>query len=196
MGDFRCRGVGDSCKWALGSQVLQFFPGKTHKNLAETRFGKPEFCHSAGPTTFDQPHCEKFQMKTTAGGCDFCSEKEKAHRHKQFCSAIVGQAGGSPDRVARGQLFICCVRNPRNINISSGHPAGRIGDRGDREIVHVPNVYGPFLVHIPSWWEWKIWEGVSEQGSWPLRALGVCLDALEPRNLPLRASIRGSQKGF
>ena len=24
-------------------------------------------------------------------------------------------------------------------------PAGRIGDRGDREIVHVPNVYVPFL---------------------------------------------------
>ena len=25
-----------------------------------------------------------------------------------------------------------------------GYPAGRIGDRGDREIVYVPNVYVPF----------------------------------------------------
>ena len=25
-----------------------------------------------------------------------------------------------------------------------GFPAGRIGDRGDREIVYVPNVYVPF----------------------------------------------------
>ena len=25
-----------------------------------------------------------------------------------------------------------------------GYPAGRIGDRSDREIVHVPNVYVPF----------------------------------------------------
>ena len=29
---------------------------------------------------------------------------------------------------------------------SSRCPAGRIGDRGDREIVHVPNLYVPFLV--------------------------------------------------
>ena len=27
-----------------------------------------------------------------------------------------------------------------------GFPAGRIGDRGDREIVYVPNVYVPFPV--------------------------------------------------
>ena len=46
---------------------------------------------------------------------------------------------------------MCCVRNPRKINISSGYPpgrigypAGRIGDRGDREIFYVPNVYVPF----------------------------------------------------
>ena len=29
--------------------------------------------------------------------------------------------------------------------LSSGHPACRIGDQGDREIVYVPNVYVPFL---------------------------------------------------
>ena len=29
-----------------------------------------------------------------------------------------------------------------------GFPAGRIGDRGDREIVYVPNVYVPFPAPI------------------------------------------------
>ena len=24
---------------------------------------------------------------------------------------------GSPDRVARGQMFMCCVPNPRNMNL-------------------------------------------------------------------------------
>ena len=28
--------------------------------------------------------------------------------------------------------------------VGIGFPAGRIGDRGDREIVYVPNVYVPF----------------------------------------------------
>ena len=35
-----------------------------------------------------------------------------------------------------------------------GFPAGRIGDRGDREIVYVPNVYVPFpapIVVIGCW---------------------------------------------
>ena len=60
-------------------------------------------------------------------------------------------AGGLPTG-GQGSKFMCCVRNPRNINIfvrvpgreDIGYPAGRIGDRGDREIVYVPNVYVPF----------------------------------------------------
>ena len=32
-----------------------------------------------------------------------------------------------------------------------GYPAGRIGDRGDREIVCVPNVYVPFLAPSLRW---------------------------------------------
>ena len=31
-----------------------------------------------------------------------------------------------------------------------GFPAGRIGDRSDREIVYVPNVYVPFLAPTPT----------------------------------------------
>ena len=54
--------------------------------------------------------------------------------------------------VVRGQKFMCCARNPSNINIFVRVPGqedwapGRIqfGDRGDREIVHVPKVYVPF----------------------------------------------------
>ena len=45
------------------------------------------------------------------------SGKEKAHKHKQFCPVTAWVRGGSTDRVVRGQMFMCCVRNPRNINI-------------------------------------------------------------------------------
>ena len=56
------------------------------------------------------------------------SGMEKAHKHKQNfpVTARLG-GGGSPDPVARGlqtgwpgargQKLMCCVRNPRNINI-------------------------------------------------------------------------------
>ena len=43
--------------------------------------------------------------------------KGKAHKHQQFFPVTGQVGGGSPDRVARGQTFMCCVRNPRNINI-------------------------------------------------------------------------------
>ena len=88
------------------------------------------------------------------------SGKEKAHKHKQIFPVIARAGGvsrpgggGVSRPVARGQKFMCCVRNPRNIPKrfrpgtrpgGIGFPAGRIGDRGDREIVYVPNVYVPF----------------------------------------------------
>ena len=59
---------------------------------------------------------------------------------------------GSPDRWP-GVKSLCGVCGTQGTQtFSSGHPAGRIGyptgsigDRGDREIVYVPNVYVPFL---------------------------------------------------
>ena len=52
------------------------------------------------------------------------SGKEKAHEHKQIFP-VTARGGGSPDRVGggvsrpvgRGRKFMCCVRNPRNINV-------------------------------------------------------------------------------
>ena len=53
------------------------------------------------------------------------SGKAKARKHKQIFPVTARAGGGSPDRVgggvsrpvARGQKFMCCVRNPRSINI-------------------------------------------------------------------------------
>ena len=68
--------------------------------------------------------------------------------------------GGSPDLVARGlptggqgsKVYVLCGEPKEHKHFRSGtrpggfgHPAGRIGDRGDREIVYVTNVYVPFL---------------------------------------------------
>ena len=44
------------------------------------------------------------------------SGKEKAHKHKQIFP-VTARAGGVSRPVARGQKFMCCVRNPRNINV-------------------------------------------------------------------------------
>ena len=53
------------------------------------------------------------------------SGKEKAHKCKQICP-VTARAGGGFSRpggggvsrpVARGQKFMCCVRNPRKINV-------------------------------------------------------------------------------
>ena len=68
--------------------------------------------------------------------------------------------GGSPDRVGGGSpdrwpgvKSLCAVcgthREHKRFRPGTrpggiGFPAGRIGDRGDREIVYVPNVYVPF----------------------------------------------------
>ena len=52
------------------------------------------------------------------------SGKEKAHKHKQILPVTARVGGGLPTGwpgvsrpVARSQKLMCCVRNPRNINI-------------------------------------------------------------------------------
>ena len=41
--------------------------------------------------------------------------------------------GQSPGHVARGPRFVCCPRNPQNINFLG--PTGKIGGRGHRDRV-------------------------------------------------------------
>ena len=75
--------------------------------------------------------------------------------------------GGSPDRVARGlptggqgsEVYVLCAEPKEHKHFRPGtrpggsvYPAGRIGDRGDREIVYVPNVYVPFPAPIHRSW--------------------------------------------
>ena len=59
---------------------------------------------------------------------------------------------GSPDRWpgVKSLCAVCGIQGIFNIFVwvpgreDIGYPAGRIGDRGDREIVYVPNIYVPF----------------------------------------------------
>ena len=55
------------------------------------------------------------------------SGKKKAHKHKSFWPVTPPVTGGSPDREARGQSFMCYPRNPRNIHLFVRTP-----DREDR----------------------------------------------------------------
>ena len=88
------------------------------------------------------------------------SGKEKAHKHKQIFPVTARAAGGLPTGWGGGGLptggqgskvYVLCAEpkehkrfRPGTRPGGIGFPAGRIGDRGDREIVYVPNVYVPF----------------------------------------------------
>ena len=68
---------------------------------------------------------------------DRVAGKEKAHKHKQIfpVTARVGGVSrpggqGVSRPVARGQKFMCCVRNPRNINIFVRAPGREDGVPG------------------------------------------------------------------
>ena len=54
--------------------------------------------------------------------------------------------GQSSDREARGHMFMYSLRNPRNIYLLSGYPAGRTGDWGNRTEFDVLKFYVPFFV--------------------------------------------------
>ena len=100
-----------------------------------------------------------FNLKTTLK-----SGKEKAHKHKQIFPVTARVGGGSPDRVGGGGLptggqgskvYVLCAESKEHKHFRPGtrpggigFPAGRFGDRGDREIVYVPNVYVPFSAPI------------------------------------------------
>ena len=86
-------------------------------------------------------------------------ERKRHINIKQIFPVTARVGGGSPDRVARGlptggqgsQVYVLCAEPKEYKHFRPGArpggyrvPAGRIGDRGDREIVYVPNVYVPF----------------------------------------------------
>ena len=59
--------------------------------------------------------------------------------------------GGLPTGGQGSKVYVLCAEpkehkrsRPGTRPGGIGFPAGRIGDRGDREIVYVPNVYVPF----------------------------------------------------
>ena len=59
--------------------------------------------------------------------------------------------GGLPIGGQGSKVYVLCAEpkehkrfRPGTRPGGIGFPAGRIGDRGDREIVYVPNVYVPF----------------------------------------------------
>ena len=59
--------------------------------------------------------------------------------------------GGLPTGGQGSKVYVLCVApkehkrfRPATRPGGIGFPAGRIGDRGDRQIVYVPNVYVPF----------------------------------------------------
>ena len=109
---------------------------------------------------------EKLGKKVNVQFSALVSGKEKAHKHKQFFPVTARvEGGGSPDRVARGlptggqgsKVYVLCAEHKEHKHFQPGtrpgrfgYPAGRIGDRGDREIVFVPNVYVPFSAPIVS----------------------------------------------
>ena len=81
------------------------------------------------------------------------------NKHKQIFPVTARAGEGSPDRVegclpTGGQgskVYVLCAEPKEHKRFRPGtrpggirFPAGRIGERGDREIVYVPNVYVPF----------------------------------------------------
>ena len=53
-------------------------------------------------------------------------------------------ARGLPTGGQGSKVYVLCAEPKEYKHLRIGYPAGRIGDRGDREIAYVPNVYVPF----------------------------------------------------
>ena len=80
------------------------------------------------------------------------SGKEKAHKHKQIfpVTARAGGVsrpsggGGLPTGGQESKVYVLCAEPKEHKRFRPGTRPGGISDRGDREIVYVPNVYMPF----------------------------------------------------
>ena len=69
-------------------------------------------------------HCSQWCGYHIQGRPSHNSGKEKAHKHRQifpvtaWAGGVSRPGGGGVSRpVSRAQKFMCCVRNPRNINV-------------------------------------------------------------------------------
>ena len=98
------------------------------------------------------------------------SGKEKAHKHKQIFPVTARVGGGLPTGwpevsrpAARGQKFMCCVRNPRNINIfvrapgreeSGSRPGGSV--TGVTEKLFMCQMFMCLFRPVSGIWEAKI----------------------------------------
>ena len=97
--------------------------------------------------------------KLTIGAKIITQERKRHININKFSRWLPGRGGGSPDRVGGGlptggqgsKVYVLCAEPKEHKHFRPGtrlggigFPAGRIGDRGDRGIVYVPNVYVPF----------------------------------------------------
>ena len=83
-------------------------------------FAKAKICHGNPERPKGSLHSVPIQEHTFSSLQNFLPEsagKEKAHKHKQIFSVTARAGGGFSRPVARGQKLMCCVRNPRNINV-------------------------------------------------------------------------------
>ena len=108
-------------KTVLGQRKKKASPG-TQSEAPGQSLGAGHLEHPK-PENQDSQH----MLRNTPSTVGNSSGKKKAHKHKSFWPVTPPVTGGSTDREARRQSFMCYPRNPRNINLFV-----RIPDREDR----------------------------------------------------------------
>ena len=68
-------------------------------------------------------------------------KKERKRRTHKIFFGRSPVRGEFPGRAPRGQSFMDCLRNARNVSNLPGFPVGRSGDRGDRQEFYVKKFY-------------------------------------------------------
>ena len=109
--------------WA-GWGIFAVIPGNPRRTKGDSQH--LEAC----PELQDCPQSELFTVKNSRTGpfSNYLGNNfELYSKHKSFWPVTPPVTGGSPDREARGQSFMCYPRNPRNINLFV-----RMPDREDR----------------------------------------------------------------